>query len=209
MRSMTSVLASGEKGDKTAEEWETVDAPANEMSNTNATVKRKTPVRAMSDTFTQLVNKALPTVPGNSDADSKSDNNEKALVTTDKQDKPTKPPTTRAVTEPVSTTVTHAPDWLIGAAGALEYLTSEYPRTMTTLSAILVTAGSIPALAATGGSAALPMLAATHGGQAAVAFLAGPTAQAVGALAVGLGQWLKAQSDGQVTVTPPAQIKAA
>ena len=50
---------------------------------------------------------------------------------------------------------------------------------MSTLSAILITAGSIPAI---------PAISAGAGG----ALLASGAAQAVGAIAVGVGSWLKA-----------------
>jgi hypothetical protein len=56
---------------------------------------------------------------------------------------------------------------------------------MSTLSAILITAGSIPAI---------PAISAGAGG----AVLASGAAHAVGAIAVGLGSWLKAQQDGQI-----------
>lgn len=53
---------------------------------------------------------------------------------------------------------------------------------MTTLSAILIVAGTIPSL---------PMVAAGAGG----AILASSTAHAVGAIAVGLGSWIKTQQE--------------
>ncbi|KAF9007025.1 hypothetical protein BDQ17DRAFT_1389159 [Cyathus striatus] len=77
------------------------------------------------------------------------------------------------------TTVTQAPVWLLNACTALEYITSEHPKTMSVISAILITAGSIPSL---------PAISAGAGG----AILASGTAHAIGAIAVGLGQALGA-----------------
>ena len=89
----------------------------------------------------------------------------------------------------VPTTITHAPVWLVNACQALESLTTDHPKVMTALSAVLITVGSLPAL---------PAIPAGAGG----AFLASSTAHALGSLAVGLGTLLKAQADGQVqTVT--------
>lgn len=67
------------------------------------------------------------------------------------------------------TTVTQAPVWLLNAFAALEYITSEHPKTMSIISAILITAGSIPAMPAVS---------------------AGVAIQAFGALAIGLGKAL-------------------
>ncbi|KAG5643171.1 hypothetical protein DXG03_001375 [Asterophora parasitica] len=75
------------------------------------------------------------------------------------------------------TTVTQAPIWLLNACNALEYITSEHPKAMSIISAILITAGSIPAL---------PAISAGAGG----AVLASGAAHAIGAIAVGLGQAL-------------------
>ncbi|KAF8153959.1 hypothetical protein B0H34DRAFT_662163 [Crassisporium funariophilum] len=75
------------------------------------------------------------------------------------------------------TTVTQAPVWLLNACTALDYITSEHPKAMSIISAILITAGSIPAI---------PAIAAGAGG----AVLASGAAHAVGAIAVGLGQAL-------------------
>ncbi|KAI0725541.1 hypothetical protein C8Q72DRAFT_587903 [Fomitopsis betulina] len=94
------------------------------------------------------------------------------------------------------TTVTHAPVWLVNACQALESLTTDHPKVMTALSAVLITVGSLPAL---------PAISAGAGG----AFLASSTAHALGSLAVGLGTLLKAQTDGQVqvsgTMLPPTK----
>ncbi|PFH47444.1 hypothetical protein AMATHDRAFT_6746 [Amanita thiersii Skay4041] len=75
--------------------------------------------------------------------------------------------------------VTNAPVWLLNACTALDYLTSEHPKAMSILSAVLITAGSLPAL---------PAITAGAGG----AVLASSAAQAVGAIAVGIGQALGA-----------------
>lgn len=56
---------------------------------------------------------------------------------------------------------------------------------MSTLSAVLIAAGTLPTL---------PGIGAGAGG----AILASGAAHAIGAVAVGLGSWLKAQQDGQV-----------
>ena len=77
------------------------------------------------------------------------------------------------------TTVTQAPVWLLNACTALDFLTSEHPKAMSVISAILITVGSIPAIPAVAGGA---------GG----AILASGAAQAIGAIAVGLGQALGA-----------------
>ena len=74
------------------------------------------------------------------------------------------------------------PTWLLNAANALDFLTTEHPKVMTTLSAVLITVGSLPAI---------PALAGGAGG----AFLASHAVQAAGAIAVGLGNWLKSAQD--------------
>jgi len=80
------------------------------------------------------------------------------------------------------TTVTNVPTWLLNAANALDFLTTEHPKAMTTLSAVLITVGSLPSI---------PVLAGGAGG----AFLASHAVQAAGAIAVGLGNWLKTAQD--------------
>ncbi|CCL99833.1 uncharacterized protein FIBRA_01857 [Fibroporia radiculosa] len=89
-----------------------------------------------------------------------------------------------------TTMITHAPLWLVNACQSLDYLASEHPKVMTTLSAVLITVGSLPAI---------PALSAGAGG----AFLASSTAHAIGSIAVGLGTWLKAQTESQVQVAAP------
>ncbi|TFK27292.1 hypothetical protein FA15DRAFT_220243 [Coprinopsis marcescibilis] len=75
--------------------------------------------------------------------------------------------------------VTQAPVWLLNACNALEFLTSEHPKAISVVSAILITVGSIPAI---------PAISAGAGG----AILASGAAHAIGAIAVGLGQALGA-----------------
>lgn len=77
------------------------------------------------------------------------------------------------------TTTTQVPAWLLNACTALEYITGEHPKAMSIVSAILITAGSIPAI---------PAIAAGAGG----AVLASSTVHAIGAIAVGMGQALGA-----------------
>ncbi|KAG6830139.1 hypothetical protein H0H92_002003 [Tricholoma furcatifolium] len=74
-------------------------------------------------------------------------------------------------------TITEAPLWLLNACNALEYITGEHPKAMSIISAILITAGSIPAI---------PAIAGGAGG----AVLASGAAHAIGAIAVGVGQAL-------------------
>ncbi|KAH9477188.1 hypothetical protein JR316_0011107 [Psilocybe cubensis] len=74
---------------------------------------------------------------------------------------------------------TQVPVWLLNACNALEFITSEHPKAMSIISAILITAGSIPTI---------PAIAAGAGG----AVLASGAAHAIGAIAVGVGQALNA-----------------
>ncbi|KAF9231511.1 hypothetical protein BU15DRAFT_82301 [Melanogaster broomeanus] len=87
------------------------------------------------------------------------------------------------------TTVSNVPTWLLNACHALDFLTTEHPRAMTTLSAVLITAGTLPAIPAISGGTVL----------------ATGVAQAVGAIAVGVGNLLKAQHDGQIQVSGQGQ----
>ena len=60
-----------------------------------------------------------------------------------------KPPNLIKLTFPpcaVTTAEAQAPLWLLNACSALDFLTSEHPKVMTTLSAVLITVGSLPAL---------------------------------------------------------------
>ncbi|KAM6492003.1 hypothetical protein JOM56_012641 [Amanita muscaria] len=74
---------------------------------------------------------------------------------------------------------TKAPVWLLNACTAIDFLTNEHPKAMSIISAILITAGSLPAL---------PAISAGVGGTV----LASGAVQAIGAIAVGLGQALGA-----------------
>ena len=65
---------------------------------------------------------------------------------------------------------------------------------MTTLSAVLITVGSLPAL---------PAISAGAGG----AFLASSTAHALGSLAVGLGTLLQQQTEGKIQVQQPGDAQ--
>ncbi|KAF9789581.1 hypothetical protein BJ322DRAFT_1043107 [Thelephora terrestris] len=87
------------------------------------------------------------------------------------------------------TTVTNVPTWLLNATSALDFMTTEHPKVMTTLSAILITVGTLPAI---------PALAGGAGG----AFLASHAVQAAGAIAVGLGNLLKAAQDNAAQRQP-------
>ena len=73
--------------------------------------------------------------------------------------------------------MTNAPVWLLNACTALDFLTSEHPKAMSLISAILITVGTLPAI---------PAITAGAGG----AVLASGAAQAIGAIAVGIGQAL-------------------
>jgi len=90
------------------------------------------------------------------------------------------PPFEAAPSE-TSTAVAHAPLWLLNACQALEFLTTEHPKAMTAISAVLITVGSIPAI---------PAISAGAGG----AFLASGTAHAIGSIAVGIGSLLQTQA---------------
>ncbi|KDQ52358.1 hypothetical protein JAAARDRAFT_40245 [Jaapia argillacea MUCL 33604] len=89
------------------------------------------------------------------------------------------------------TTIAQAPAWLLQACHALDILTQEHPKVMSTLSAILITAGSIPSI---------PAISAGAGG----AFLASSAAHAIGSICVGIGSIIKAQQGGQVQTTTGA-----
>ncbi|KAH8108356.1 hypothetical protein DFH11DRAFT_1691535 [Phellopilus nigrolimitatus] len=85
------------------------------------------------------------------------------------------------------TTVTKAPAWLVNACSAMEFLTTEHPKVMSAMSAVLITVGTIPSI---------PAISAGAGG----ALLASGAAQAIGAVAIGVGQCLKAMNNGQPKV---------
>ncbi|KAH9936909.1 hypothetical protein B0H21DRAFT_825472 [Amylocystis lapponica] len=109
---------------------------------------------------------------------------------------PVSTPATTPASTPgeTTTTITHAPLWLLNACQSLDYLTNEHPTVMTALSAVLITVGSLPAL---------PAISAGAGG----AFLASGTAHAIGSIAVGLGTWLKAQNEGQAQIAAPPAVQ--
>ncbi len=102
----------------------------------------------------------------------------------------------------VTTEVAHAPLWLLNACNALDFLTTEHPKVMTTLSAVLITVGTLPAL---------PGVSAGAGG----AILASHAVQAAGAIAVGVGHWLKSAQDsaaakaGAGETQPGGQVTAS
>ncbi|KAJ3538387.1 hypothetical protein NM688_g6527 [Phlebia brevispora] len=83
-------------------------------------------------------------------------------------------------TDPAVDLLINAPLWLLQTCIRLEELTSEYPKTMSVLAAILITVGSIPSLPAVSAGAA-------------GAFLASGTIHTVGYAAVGVGTWIAAQ----------------
>ncbi|KAJ7480147.1 hypothetical protein B0H11DRAFT_1916273 [Mycena galericulata] len=83
---------------------------------------------------------------------------------------------------PEGVSTVRAPAWLLNAATALDFLQNEHPRVMSTLSAILIVAGTLPTL---------PIISAGAGG----AVLASSTAHAIGAIAVGVGSWIKTQQE--------------
>ena len=92
--------------------------------------------------------------------------------------------------------VAHAPTWLLNASRALSFLTTEHPKAMTTISAVLITIGTIPAL---------PAIATGAGG----AFLASGTAQAIGSIAVGVGSLIKAVSEAKAQPQGPGEAQKA
>ncbi|KAF9528805.1 hypothetical protein CPB83DRAFT_813344 [Crepidotus variabilis] len=86
-------------------------------------------------------------------------------------------------------TKAEAPAWLLNACTALEFITSEHPKAMSVISAILITAGSIPAI---------PAIAAGAGGT----ILASGAVHAIGAIAVAAGQALGAGVAAQKNQQP-------
>ena len=90
------------------------------------------------------------------------------------------------------TTVSKAPVWLVNACQALDFLTSEHPKAMSAMSAILITVGAIPSI---------PVISAGAGG----AILASSAVQAAGAVAMGIGHCLKAIQDGQAKIEQPSK----
>jgi N6-adenosine-specific RNA methylase IME4 len=82
----------------------------------------------------------------------------------------------------VSTATANVPVWLLNATGALDFFNNEHPKTMTAVAAALITVGSLPAI---------PGFAAVAGGT----FLASHAFQAAGAIALGVGNWLRATQE--------------
>ncbi|KAN0118126.1 hypothetical protein V8E52_005387 [Russula decolorans] len=96
----------------------------------------------------------------------------------------------------VTTTEAQAPVWLLNACNALDFLTSEHPKVMSTLSAVLITVGTLPSL---------PGISAGAGG----AILASHAVQAAGAIAVGVGHWLKSSQDSTAAKASSATSQSA
>ncbi|KAF8494945.1 hypothetical protein F5888DRAFT_1714348 [Russula emetica] len=105
-------------------------------------------------------------------------------------------PTSAAPQGEVTTTEAQAPVWLLNACNALDFLTSEHPKVMSTLSAVLITVGTLPAL---------PGISAGAGG----AILASHAVQAAGAIAVGVGHWLKSAQDSTAPKVGEAAAQAS
>ncbi|KAI0683952.1 hypothetical protein BC835DRAFT_1422770 [Cytidiella melzeri] len=78
--------------------------------------------------------------------------------------------------DPAQARVANAPEWLLTACQSLDAISTEYPKTISVLAAVLITVGSVPSL---------PVVAGTA--------LASGTAHAIGGAAVGLGGWLTSQ----------------
>ncbi|KAF9476902.1 hypothetical protein BDN70DRAFT_881821 [Pholiota conissans] len=117
--------------------------------------------------------KDLPQRPGHQTAKS-----DMVVVTRGKDRQTSKANATKAQTidsTEGAVTTTQAPAWLLNACTALEYITNEHPKAMSIISAILITAGSIPAM---------PAIAAGAGG----AVLSSGAAHAIGAIVVGVGE---------------------
>ncbi len=136
--------------------------------------QRPTPQKTKSDT---IVVTSPAVAKGEMAAPVRSDSSKFAVYTFPRQ--------TKATLEAV-TTVAHAPIWLINACNALDFLNNEHPKVMSTLSAILITAGTLPTI---------PAVAAGVGGTV----LASGAAHAVGAIAVGLGSWLRASQEASAS----------
>ncbi|KAG6820545.1 hypothetical protein H0H93_015430 [Arthromyces matolae] len=152
------------------------EEPSSKSSSTDekSSEGRKVPTRSATD-FWPLRKKSQDDVNERPPLPPKS-NSEMAVVTTS-QTSPT-PSRSNTMPEPANSTVTtEAPLWLLNAFNALEYITNEHPKAMSIISAILITAGSIPSI---------PAISAGAGG----AVLASGAAHAIGAIAVGVGQAL-------------------
>jgi hypothetical protein len=78
--------------------------------------------------------------------------------------------------------VADAPEWLLAACQALDAVSTEYPKTMSVVAAVLLTVGSLPNLPVAAGTA-----------------LAGTTAHAIGNMALGLGSLISAHQHAAAT----------
>ncbi|TFY83468.1 hypothetical protein EWM64_g549 [Hericium alpestre] len=133
------------------------------------------------------LSRAPSTMSKRSSTDSVSSELSSAMCTKMSRDVTPSPPSSVAPTPAqspgeVTTTSAHAPVWLLNACNALDFLTTEHPKTMTALSAVLITVGSLPVI---------PGIATGAGG----AILASHAVQAAGAIAVGVGNWLKSAQE--------------
>ncbi|KAG7087417.1 hypothetical protein E1B28_013385 [Marasmius oreades] len=192
---------STDRDNKESENQKTKD----EKENVTVAPSRPPPVRSSTgfwsirkknsqDAFTlveepeQISSSVRPTTTKKSHSDS-------TVMTVRDTSKPPMPTPTRRdsnADEATVTTITHAPLWLINACNALDFLQTEHPKVMSTISAILITAGTLPSI---------PALTAGAGG----ALLASGAAQAAGAIAVGVGSWLKAQQEARSGGTAAGQ----
>ena len=81
----------------------------------------------------------------------------------------------------------------MNVCSALDFLNDEHPKVMTTLGAILITVGSIPAIPA------------VHAG-AAGALLASTAVQAAGTIAVSVGAWIQGAQAKKETSPEPSSV---
>lgn len=86
--------------------------------------------------------------------------------------------------DPAQVRIANAPEWLLTACQSLDAISTEYPKTISVIAAVLVTVGSVPSLPVAAGTA-----------------LASGTAHALGDVAVGLGSWIGAQQRRLVDVS--------
>ncbi|KAL4244366.1 hypothetical protein ABKN59_010604 [Abortiporus biennis] len=169
-------------------------------SNSSTASSRPTPKKARTFDFSKPV-PPLPTTPKRSktvDNVETLSSSPRSFFSLAKSSPSQTPASTPPAQTPASTpggsvtTIAQAPVWLLNACQALDYLTTENPKVMNAISAVLITVGSIPAI---------PAISAGAGG----AFLASGTAHALGSLAVGIGSLLRATCDAQ----QPAAIQGS
>ncbi|KAH8832739.1 hypothetical protein DL96DRAFT_1704792 [Flagelloscypha sp. PMI_526] len=91
----------------------------------------------------------------------------------------------------LGTGIAKAPTWLLDVCKALDTLQTDHPRAMSVLSAILITAGTLPTL---------PIVVASGTG-----ILATHAVQAAGAVALGVGNWLQSRQIEGEGASPPDQ----